>query len=729
MSTLAVTAFVLACSTTKQSDEPSEPAVTQPEPAEELLAFQVTGRVVGKDGVPIEDAMVMIGGQSETLTLTASDGGFSLWFEDNGLGEPAIVAAKQNHRAIGAEFFKPDIPVELVLRDIEPPDNLEYTYQDPGDGIDTMKEDCTHCHSSFVREFLTSGHAEAASNPLLQDLYAGVTRKHAQRQQCEAAGGEWREGLEPGQQSQLIEQCYLGGGVLQALNPGCDDLVSCDDPSNPEPPTEFGACADCHAPGINGIAGGRNLHDAVGIEYELGVQCDVCHKTSRIDLEAEPGVAGRMVITRPSEPGRLSFEWDPVYFGPIPDVPNVAMAGSVQPQFNEAVFCAGCHEHNQQALLPEQSLDALKWPTGLPIQSTFSEWENGPYNREGTPCQFCHMPANTELVNAVDITRFEEQSITFGFPREPEDIRRHLFRGPLDELDGDPRLIEKAAYVSIVSSESQGVLTANVSVANVGCGHALPTGEPMRSLILLVESQCEDGQLLQQIGGPTVSGRGGAWATGVLGGEASGGIFGAQVEVSADGLVLIWPDLPEQARAGMMLRQVRFQDEYLGHSGLGRFKDLPPAERGMPIHSQIAELEIGSISGTSVVLSSVLSAQDGDVFYLVDSLSSINSMLDGEAIIPLAGQPGTTFARVLVDDAGQLNVPHYKAVDMASDNRIAPGSNQQSTFSFTVPQGCSSGQLSARLFYRALPFLESESRGWEAADHWMADATEQWSSQ
>lgn len=37
-------------------------------------------------------------------------------------------------------------------------------------------------------------------------------------------------------------------------------------------------CADCHAPGIEGKAGGRDLHDPVGIAFESGNHCDVCHK-------------------------------------------------------------------------------------------------------------------------------------------------------------------------------------------------------------------------------------------------------------------------------------------------------------------------------------------------------------------------------------------------------------------------------------------------------------------
>ena len=43
---------------------------------------------------------------------------------------------------------------QLLLREIKEPDNEEYTYEDPGDGYDSMKEDCSHCHTGFVLDFL-----------------------------------------------------------------------------------------------------------------------------------------------------------------------------------------------------------------------------------------------------------------------------------------------------------------------------------------------------------------------------------------------------------------------------------------------------------------------------------------------------------------------------------------------------------------------------------------------
>jgi len=149
-----------------------------------LQSFTVTGVVTDDDGFPVENALVQVGGDDNSRVFTDSNGEFALWFSETGLGEPAIVAAKQGYRAIGYEYFEPDTPISLVLREVSTTDNIEYVYEDPGDGIDNMREDCSHCHTTFVSEFLTSKHAEATKNPLLQDLYAGISRAHTDAESC-----------------------------------------------------------------------------------------------------------------------------------------------------------------------------------------------------------------------------------------------------------------------------------------------------------------------------------------------------------------------------------------------------------------------------------------------------------------------------------------------------------------------------------------------------------------
>jgi len=680
-----------------------------------LASFEVRGTVTDQDGTAVPEAIVMVGGQPDTRVLTDDEGSYTVWFTENGMGEPAIVAAKQGYRATAREFFSPDTPLDLRLKLVGPPDNEDYRYQNPGDGFNEAEENCSHCHTNFVLDFIQSKHAESARNPLLQDIYAGVNRALNNEEDCLNAGGAWRQGLEPGTASTAVSKCYLGGGVLPDLNSACGgiDQQACDDPSLPEPdwPSEFGACADCHAPGIDGQAGGRDLHDAHGLSYDKGIHCDVCHKVRDVDMSKPPGIGQRLVLGRPSEPGENTFTWDPVYFGPLVDVPNVAMGGSIQSKFDEAVFCAGCHEQNQQALLPGDALDPALWPEGLPIHSTYSEWKDGPYNQEATPCQFCHMPADTEATNSVDIATPEEQSITFGFPRHPSDTRRHTFRGP---LQGESRLIDTALYLSVVVERTGEALDATVSVANIGCGHAIPTGEPMRALVLVVEADGDCGALPAS-GGMTIPDTGGALAHGTEGTDA----------VSTDSTIT-WPEAAALAEPGDVIRVVRPSGEFSDYAGIGVFGDpeMGPEDKGMEISAPVGQATVIEVEGDTIHLSAALSVSEGDHLFLGDAWTE--SAADGDPARHLAGLPGTTFSKVLLDSEGQRHVPHYRAIDIASDNRIAPGTNALTEHRFSVPSSCSTGEVRATVIYRPIPLGLARARGWEANDAIIAVASADW---
>ena len=682
--------------------------------------FTVEGVVVDGTMTPVADALVMQGGKPEAMVTTNDAGEFAVDIVYGGFGLPAVIAAKTGYRANGIELFElPTAPVQLILGSIEGSDNVDYTYNDPGDGVDTSKEDCTHCHTTFVSQFFTSKHKVAASDPLVQDLYAGVSRAHTDQQSCETAGGDWKQGLEPGTATTALAKCYLGGGVLPDLNTSCggDDEPACDDPAiePDDAPAAFGACADCHAPGIDGVAGGRNLHDAVGLSYDLGVHCDPCHKVSDIDLNLPPGVGQRLILHRPNEPGTNMFEFKPLFFGPLPDVPNIVMGGSYQPKFKSAVLCAGCHQQEQPALLPGDALDADRWPDGLPVHSTYDEWAAGPYASPETPCQHCHMPERFDMNNSLDISTVENQSITFGFPRPPERTRQHTFRSP---LAGSPRLIDGALYVSLDLAIDAGELTANVSLSNVGCGHALPTGEPMRSLVLVVDA-LGDGSCATPTpsGGMTINDTGGARASGTEGDD-----------ITTAGTTMTWAAGAAIANEGDEVRVVRPTGSYDDYAApIGLFQTLPAADKGMEIHMPVGRAAVVSSDGGIITLDAPLTLQAGDVVFIGDTLTDLPSDLtdlpsDGDDSRRLAGAPGYSFARVLVDSSGARHVPHYRAVDMASDNRIPPGDSALTTHTFSVPGDCSQATVRATVLYRPVPTAMAELRGWEAKDYAIASA-------
>jgi hypothetical protein len=674
-------------------------------------SFTVEGIVVDDDGAPIADATILQGGKSHEPTLsTGEDGSFQIELGYPGYGTPGVVATKVGYRTNGAEFFfePPDEPITITLHEILSPDNPNYVYGDPGTGVgDPTTRYCGHCHETFAQKFQTSKHARAADDPFVQDLYAGVGSGFGDAGSCAAAGGLWQTGLMPGT-TMSTNKCYIGGGTLPDLNPGCGGGLACDDPAVPSAngPTAFGQCADCHAPGINGVAGGRDLHEAVGVAFDHGVSCDVCHKVKDVDLGQPAGIGTRLILQRPIERyDSPTAEFRPLVFGPLLDVPNQIMGAAVQPKFKEAEFCAGCHQHEQDALVPGDSLDPLRWPEGLPVHTTYSEWLDGPYAAAGVPCQFCHMPAGFGENNTIALSTPENASITFGYPRPPEDVRQHIFRSP---LEGTPRLIDGAIYPSIVLALDDNELTATVSVTNVGCGHAVPTGEPLRALVMLVNADGVGCGALEPTGGMTVFDAGGALARGIAG-----------ADVALAGPVLTWGAGAAIAQPGMIVRAVRPTGAFDDYAGVGLFATLPAAEKGLEIEDPVARATVVSATSGTITLDAVIAVQAGDIVYLGDAVSPI----DGGASRAYAGEPGYAFAKVLLDGAGIRQSPHYRAVDVASDNRIPPGENALTTHRFDAT-GCTAASVHVTILYRPLPLGEARLRGWGAKDYVIATAEE-----
>ena len=66
-------------------------------------------------------------------------------------------------------------------------------------------------------------------------------------------------------------------------------------------------------------------------------------------------------------------------------------------------------------------------------------------------------------------------------------------------------------------------------------------------------------------------------------------------------------------------------------------------------------------------------------------------------------------------------VPHHRAIDVASDNRIPPLGIVSSEHRFAAP--CPDPTVHATLVHRAWPFALARERGWALTDSLMADAT------
>ena len=226
-----------------------------------------------------------------------------------------------------------------------------------------------------------------------------------------------------------------------------------------------------------------------------------------------------------------------------------------------------------------------------------------------------------------------------------------------------------------------------MTVTNVGPGHALPTGEPMRSVVLTVDATCGATPLV-----PT-------------GGDVVPDIGGYVAVQDATGDWARWPE----AAVGDVVRVVAVTGTWVDYEGYGPFGDgtFTAAEKGLAAEAYVGEAAVTAVDDEVVTLSTPLPA--GDRAYLAR----------GDA---LAGEPGFAFARVLVGADGERMVPHFDAVDVASDNRLLPQASWTSTHTFAAAT-CAAPTVRATLLHRNYPWRLAAERGWALVDLVMAEAT------
>ncbi len=667
------------------------------------------------DGVPVQGAQVLQGGTTKVV-LSDAEGGATLSLVAIPGDEVWVIAALEGHRSVGEQLdAKPEGAVLLDLTPVQV-DNADYSYGLAGTDDRDTTEYCSHCHISATEQFAGSAHFVSARDEQVHDLFAGTAGALGSQEACAAAGGNWLPGTLPGGAGPG-DRCYIGVGLLPDAGSQCgsEGQPTCDDPNlSPEAaPGVSGACADCHAPAVGGpLGGGHSLLSVEGEAYNEGITCDFCHKVADIDLDAPPGIGGRTVLGRPLEIGDgLSFDFKPVMYGPYPDVINPFMGGAVSPIFSNGELCAGCHEYEQSPLWDhtDTALDPARWPSGrLPVHSTWSEW-SGSIHAPATPCQICHMPA-TGALNSADIEILGlEPGVAAGFHRDSDAVRDHGFSGPLDERPGLDRLIDIAAAVTGTAAVEGNEIVVSASVSNFQAGHGLPTGEPLRSMLLLVEASCGEA-LLEQTQGPSLTAVAGALAVGVV---------GEDVTVDASGL--LWSGLNAVgSSAALQVTAHRPTGTYLDYDGVGPFATseggFAAAEKGFPELLPLGRSGASLAEPGLVVLSEALSLEQGDLVTLGEEYAT--PVEGGEARM-LAGHPGIDFARVLADAGGAWPVPHHRAVDVVRDNRLLPYASDSRNYRFARPEGCDSPQVSLHLIYRRYPPGLARERALSSTDNVM----------
>ena len=209
-------------------------------------------------------------------------------------------------------------------------------------------------------------------------------------------------------------------------------------------------CLSCHAP-IAVQTGDLALRSKVSWE---GVTCDYCHSIQEVSL------AG------PNPKARVEFTL--IKSGPLRDSRSAVHGTAFSAVHTSSDACAPCHEYRNAQ--------------GFPVLTTYSEWKNSRYAAEGKHCQSCHMyRVAGELVDA----RIQRSS------RTQVDLHQMPGSHSLEQLN-------KTIKARLLAGWEGEQLKISVEVANVGAGHHVPTGSPLRQVVLELRADAYNGKRFRE---------------------------------------------------------------------------------------------------------------------------------------------------------------------------------------------------------------------------------------
>ena len=219
--------------------------------------------------------------------------------------------------------------------------------------------------------------------------------------------------------------------------------------------SDFGAparkvCLSCHSP-IAVQTGDLGLVRKVSWE---GVTCDYCHSI-------------RDVTWNGANP-KATVEFSLVKSGPWKGVESSAHATAFSAVHTSSLACVSCHEYRNAQ--------------GFPVLTTYTEWNESSYGQEKGGCQSCHMARVQGDVVDPRVKRAAEPMIN------------------LHQIPGSHSLeqLNKAVRAQISANHEGGTLKVFVEVQNRGAGHSVPTGSPLRQLILELRADSFDGRHYRQ---------------------------------------------------------------------------------------------------------------------------------------------------------------------------------------------------------------------------------------
>jgi hypothetical protein len=417
----------------------------------------IQGRVTSTYG-PVENARVRIAGE-ETYTLTDREGRFELVAAYPPGQQLMVTAGKEGWFNNGQVADRSGRIRDILLNPIYLDDQPDYRFISP--------VTCSRCHVNLTRYYDQSKMAHTTSNPKVLDMYYGTDAL-------------LRKGMGPGYRL--------------------------------DNPRSQGNCTICHAPSVAGsIPWSQDLNDVLRsprTEWD-GISCDYCHKVRKVIID-KTKPSGRAAVLERQSPIRGNSI---LVFGPYDDVTAPPMAASYNPVFDKGQFCSLCHSHSKK-LASGKTWDSSKVYTTaewegfglesnnyLPIQTTYQEWKQWqdqlPANdsNKGKKCQDCHLSWRKEMLPYENYVVDGMARNMWGTYRSPNNIRPHHFDG------GTETQLKTALAMEVEGEISDKTLTVSVFITNTNGGHWVPTGETMRSVMLLLNVTDSNGKPLEMIKG------------------------------------------------------------------------------------------------------------------------------------------------------------------------------------------------------------------------------------
>ncbi len=425
--------------------------------AENRSGIVVRGRVISPYG-PVENARVRIAGD-ENYTLTDRQGQYELITAHPPGTRLLVTAGKEGWFNNGQVTGRSDRIRDIFLNPVYLSDQPGYRFNSP--------VVCSRCHVKLTQYWDQSKMAHTTSNPKVLNMYDGTDAFQ-------------RQGIGPG---------------YRLDNPGSD-----------------GNCTICHAPSVAGsIPMSQDLRDVLRnpvTEWD-GISCEYCHKVRKV-IEDKTKPSGRSAVLERQAPIQGNSI---LVFGPYDDVVVPPMAASYNPVFDQGQFCSLCHSHfkkldNGKTWESSTVYSTAEWEgfelesnNYLPIQTTYQEWKQwqdqlpADDSNKGKKCQDCHMSWRKEMLPYDNYVVDGGARNMWGSFRSPKNIRPHHFDG------GTETQLKTALALELEGQTSDKILTIDVYITNTNGGHWVPTGETMRSVMLLLKVTDSNGKPLKMVKG------------------------------------------------------------------------------------------------------------------------------------------------------------------------------------------------------------------------------------